>query len=90
MRKTASSFGMILDQGFGLAVVRRVAGLVLRNWRARQTLRKLQAFDDGLLADIGLTRDDVGYGLSLPAARDIMDEMQRIRDDRLRRAIRRP
>lgn len=90
MRKPAFAIGLILDSGFGFCVARRMAGRIMRYWRARQTLRKLQGFDDCQLADIGLTRDDLRYGLSLPAARDVMDEMQRIRDDRLRRAIRRP
>ena len=90
MRKTILSPGLFLDSGFGLSVVRRLAGHVRRNWQARQTLRKLQSFDDSLLADIGLTRDDLRYGLELPSAHDVMDEMKRVRDDRLRRAIRRP
>ncbi|HRX37686.1 MAG TPA: DUF1127 domain-containing protein [Aestuariivirga sp.] len=86
MRKIALSTGLTQDFGFGLAVIRRV----IRNWQARRKLRTLQLFDDYMLADIGLTRDDLHYGLRLSSRADIADELNRIRDQRIGPGIRRP
>ena len=81
MDKTAFSFGLTLEYSFGLAAIRRV----IRNWQARRKLRSLQAFDDYMLADIGLTRDDLHYGLRLSSRADVVAEMNRIRDQRIGR-----
>jgi uncharacterized protein YjiS (DUF1127 family) len=81
MHKTAFSYGLTLEHGFGLALIRRV----IRNWQARRKLRCLQAFDDYMLADIGLTRDDLYFGLRLSSGTDVIAEMNRIRDQRIGR-----
>ena len=39
---------------------------VLHNWRARRALLKLQDFDDNMLRDIGVTRDDVRWAVGQP------------------------
>jgi uncharacterized protein YjiS (DUF1127 family) len=49
--------------------VRRV-GLLLSALRNRRAAHRLAEFSDRDLADIGLTRDDVGYGLSQPLSVD--------------------
>lgn len=85
MRKTALSSGLQQEFGFGLSVIRRV----IRNWQAKRKLRGLQAFDDYMLADIGLTRDDLRYGLGLSPGADVVGEMTRVRDQRIGSAVRR-
>lgn len=60
----------------------------LRSWQAKRKLRRLETLDDYLLNDIGLTRDDLRYGLKLPADVDPIDELQRIREVRMRRGVR--
>ena len=58
---------------------------MVRNWLARRKLRRLEALDDYLLSDIGLTRDDLFYALRLPAGVDPVAEMAKIREQRIRR-----
>ena len=55
---------------------------VIRNWLSRRYLRKLEQFDDYILADIGLTRDDLRYGQSLPHDIDPIAELSRVREER--------
>lgn len=44
---------------FGLAQL-------IRNWRARRAVTRLEDFDDYMLRDIGVTRDDVNWAAGLP------------------------
>ena len=37
-----------------------------RHWRSRRRLARLWALDDRMLDDIGLTREDVYWAMSLP------------------------
>jgi uncharacterized protein YjiS (DUF1127 family) len=39
---------------------------VIRNWRARRAVSRLDALDDYLLRDIGVTRSDVRWASGLP------------------------
>jgi uncharacterized protein YjiS (DUF1127 family) len=39
---------------------------VYRNWKARRRIAQFEHFDDFLLADIGVTRDEVRWASSLP------------------------
>lgn len=39
---------------------------LLRNWRARRAVARLEAFDDFLLRDIGVTRADIRWAAGLP------------------------
>ncbi|MFT3989354.1 DUF1127 domain-containing protein [Aestuariivirga sp.] len=57
---------------------------VVKNWIARRYLRKLEQFDDYMLNDIGLTRDDLYYGQSLPFDVDPIGELERTRNQRAR------
>lgn len=39
---------------------------VFRNWKARRRVAQLEGYDDFLLADIGVTRDEIRWASSLP------------------------
>jgi uncharacterized protein YjiS (DUF1127 family) len=55
---------------------------VLRNWRQRRDLKKLQAMDDHMLRDIGVTREMLSRLARLPLTADIAWERERL--ERLR------
>jgi uncharacterized protein YjiS (DUF1127 family) len=60
------------------------AGLLenlIRNWLARKAVRRMESFDDHLLRDIGLTRDDVHWAAGLPLSQNAalsLDERTRL------------
>lgn len=60
---------------------------LIRSWLAKRNLRRLEQLDDYLLKDIGLSRDDVRYALHLPHDVDPIEEMSRIREQRMRRGV---
>ena len=70
------------DQTFAFPWVRRL----VRNWLSRKCLRKLEEFDDHMLADIGLTRSDLRLGRSAPWDVDPVVEIIRNRERLKRRA----
>lgn len=39
---------------------------VIRNWRARRAVARLDSFDDYMLRDIGVNRGDVQWAAGLP------------------------
>lgn len=41
-------------------------GRIIRNWRARRAVAKLDSFDDFMLRDIGVARGDVMWAAGLP------------------------
>lgn len=41
-------------------------GRLIRNWRARRAVLRLDTFDDFMLRDIGVTRGDVRWASGLP------------------------
>jgi uncharacterized protein YjiS (DUF1127 family) len=53
--------------------------LVVRNWFARRTVRKLECLTDHELKDIGLSRDDLYFVMRLPLTADPIWEMERLR-----------
>jgi uncharacterized protein YjiS (DUF1127 family) len=73
------------DSTFAFPKVRRA----VRNWIARRQLRDLMSLDDYLLNDIGLTRDDLRFGLGLPHDVDPIEELIRVRNVELVRGRRR-
>ncbi len=73
------------DSTFAFPKLRRL----VRSWLAKRSLRRLDHLDDYMLNDIGLTRDDIRYALRLPYDLDPIDEMNRVRDQRIRKGIRR-
>jgi uncharacterized protein YjiS (DUF1127 family) len=73
------------DSTFAFPKLRRL----VRSWLAKRSLRRLDHLDDYMLNDIGLTRDDLRYAMRLPYDLDPIDEMTRIREERMRRGVRR-
>jgi uncharacterized protein YjiS (DUF1127 family) len=49
----------------------------LRAWNSRQKVTNLLDLDDHMLADVGLTREDVRWALDLPFTHDPGLELQR-------------
>lgn len=41
-------------------------GRLIRNWRARRAVARLDRLDDFLLRDIGVTREDLRWAAGLP------------------------
>ena len=72
------------DSTFAFPRLRRI----IRNWIAKRQLRQLAALDDYLLNDIGLTRDDLRYGLAMPYDADPAQELSAIRERRMGRGMR--
>lgn len=70
-----------------VAAVRGVARL-WRAWEDRRQVRMLLEADDRMLADIGLTRQDVTGALSAPVGEDASRYLMRSRHERLRRRAR--
>ncbi len=56
-------------------------GLLLRHWRARRSVRQMLEWDDRILRDIGVQRDEVQWASTLPltvnAALALEDRAQR-------------
>jgi uncharacterized protein YjiS (DUF1127 family) len=79
MREAASFIagqGSRAPAGVLPTLVRDVAG-AFRAWTKRRHLKTLSDFDDHMLADIGVTREDVRWALDLPFAYDPGIELQR-------------
>jgi uncharacterized protein YjiS (DUF1127 family) len=79
--REAASFIASQSRSAPAAVLPALVDAVQGAWRAWSNRRKLTSltdFDDHLLADIGLTRDDVRVALDLPFAHDPSLELQRI------------
>lgn len=60
-----------------LATLTRGAAALVKRWRFRAKLARLDDMDDHLLADIGLTRDDVRSLRALPWTDDPGLDLQR-------------
>jgi uncharacterized protein YjiS (DUF1127 family) len=59
-----------------------ILGQLIRNWRARRAVARLDRLDDRLLRDIGVTREDLRWAAGLPLtvnAALAMDERARRR-----------
>ena len=62
MRDYALNHAASFDAGSGGSLVARL----LRNWRARRSIGKLNEYDDDMLRDIGVTRADIIWAAGLP------------------------
>ena len=60
-----------------LSALLRDVSTAFRSWNARRHLKTLSEYDDHMLADIGVTREDVRWSLDLPFAYDPGIELQR-------------
>jgi uncharacterized protein YjiS (DUF1127 family) len=54
----------------------RTVAQMIRSFNRRRAASKLSELDDHLLADIGLSREDVRAALDLPFAHDVSHELQ--------------
>jgi uncharacterized protein YjiS (DUF1127 family) len=72
------------DSTFLVPKLRRL----VRSWLAKKNLRRLEQLDDYLLNDIGMSRGDIRHALKLPYDVDPIDEMARLREQRMRRGVR--
>lgn len=52
-------------------------GRLYRAWTSRRKLTRLSEFDDHVLRDIGLSREDVRHALGLPFTEDASCELQK-------------
>jgi uncharacterized protein YjiS (DUF1127 family) len=71
------------DRAFVFPKLRRL----VRSWIAKRSLRRLETLDDYMLNDIGMTRDDLRHAMKLPYDVDPIEEMSRLRDQRMRRGL---
>ncbi len=62
MRDYALSRAVSLDEIKGTSFLRRI----FRNWAARRAIAKLEEYDDYMLSDIGVRRDDIRWAAGLP------------------------
>lgn len=62
MRNYALHRAASLGEFGAISVLRRF----LRNWAARRAIAKLEEFDDYMLRDIGVKRDDIRWAAGLP------------------------
>ena len=72
------------DSAFVFPKLRRL----VRSWLAKRSLKHLDHLDDYMLNDIGLSRADLRYALKLPYDIDPIDEMARLREQRIRKGVR--
>ena len=62
MRDYALNRAVSLEEADGTSVISRL----IRNWRARRSVSRLETFDDYMLRDIGVAREDVIWAAGLP------------------------
>jgi uncharacterized protein YjiS (DUF1127 family) len=72
------------DSTFVFPKLRRM----VRTWFFKRSLREVERFDDYMLSDIGLTRDDLIRLRRMPLDVDLVSEMSRMRESRARRGVR--
>ena len=85
MRDYMLTQSLTRDSAFAFPKLRRM----VRSWFMKRDLRTLERFDDYMLNDIGLTRGDLLHLRSLPLDVDLPYEMDRLREARSRRGVRR-
>jgi uncharacterized protein YjiS (DUF1127 family) len=62
MRNYALTRAISLEEGNGFSIITRL----WRNWQARKRIEDLRTYDDYMLRDIGLTREEVQWAVELP------------------------
>lgn len=80
MREAASFFASRSSAAAGVGLAHTALHFVertLRAWRDRKSIASLADMDDHVLADLGVTRDDVTRALRLPFSHDVGAELER-------------
>jgi uncharacterized protein YjiS (DUF1127 family) len=62
MRDYALNHAASMEAAGAMSLVARF----IRNWRAKRAVARLDAYDDFILRDIGVTRSDVRWAAGLP------------------------
>jgi uncharacterized protein YjiS (DUF1127 family) len=62
MRDYVMNRATSLEEGNGFSLISRV----WRNWQARKRIVSLNSYDDYMLKDIGVTRDEIQWAAGLP------------------------
>jgi uncharacterized protein YjiS (DUF1127 family) len=62
MRDYVLNRAISLEEGNGFSLISRV----WRNWQARKRITDLSNYDDYMLRDIGVTRDEIQWAVGLP------------------------
>jgi hypothetical protein len=62
MRDYALTRALSIGEAGGRSIMTRL----FRNWRARRSVARLQAYDDYILRDIGVSREDIAWAVGLP------------------------
>jgi uncharacterized protein YjiS (DUF1127 family) len=62
MRDYALNRAISLEEGNGFSLISRV----WRNWQARKRIVSLSSYDDYMLKDIGVTREEIQWAAGLP------------------------
>lgn len=62
MRDYALHHAQSMEAAGGTSLIARL----LRNWRARRSVARLDTFDEFMLRDIGVTREDIRWAAGLP------------------------
>ena len=60
------NYALTRAENLGLTVGFNPIARLLRNWRARRSIARLEVYDDYMLRDIGVTRSDVIWAAGLP------------------------
>ena len=62
MRDYVMNRAVSLEEGNGFSLISRV----WRNWQARKRIVSLNSYDDYMLKDIGVTREEIQWAAGLP------------------------
>lgn len=62
MRDYALNRALSLGETGGGSLIARL----IHNWQARRSVARLQTFDDYMLRDIGVAREDIAWAAGLP------------------------
>lgn len=60
------NYALTHARSFEAAGAFSILGRLIRNWRARRAVTRLDRLDDYMLRDIGVTRDEIRWAAGLP------------------------
>jgi len=59
-------YALTRAEDLGIATESNPLARLIRNWKSRRRVAQLEAYDDYMLRDIGVTRSDVIWAAGLP------------------------